>query len=208
MPKTPQRTEADIRKILEANGCDQSRVNVVAIRGYYLDSMGRPGRNDRGIYDDAHFVLWPDGYASFQGNTDPSRYRKGRGYGRRKGMAVLKKGIHIYGKGSHRGTKAFRQCEKFTVIRDSSSGGYEDKGFHAINWHRGGYSGTSSLGCQTNPRSQFLNEIRPLIYSLLDRYRNPIKANDWKQKVPSFDYVLVEETDLRKNKLVVSQRYL
>lgn len=208
MATTPRRSEAAIRKILSANGCDQSKVNVIAIRGYYLDSIGRTGSNDRGVYDDAHFVLWPDGYASFEGNTDPSKYRKGRGYGKHKGMAVLKKGIHLYGKGNHKGTKAFRQCEKFTVVRDSHSGGYEHLGYHGINWHRGGYTHTSSLGCQTNPRSLFLTEIRPLVYSLLDRYGNRARRNDWNQKVRSFNYVLVEETDLRKGNLVVSKRYL
>lgn len=206
--KTPQLQEEKIRGILEANGVNQDRVAVVAVRGYYLDSMGKPGRNDRGIYDDAQFIVWPDGIARFQGNTDPSRYRTGSGYGSRKGMAVLKTGLHIFGTGTHRGTLAFRQCEPFTVLRDGDNGPYLDQGWHAINWHRGGYSGTSSLGCQTTPRGVFLKTVRPLMYSLLHQYRNTRRRNDWGQRVRCFPYLLIAEQERRKGNLIVSRRYL
>jgi lysozyme len=204
--KTPQLNEPAIRAILEANGVDQSKVAVVAIRGYYLDSMGKRGRNDRRIYDDAMFVVHPDGVERFQANTDPNGYRKGRGTGSRKGMAMLRPGIHRYGKGLHKGRQAFRQCERFTVIRDGAPP-YEDLGYHAINLHSGGYTSTSSLGCQTIPKSTW-QRFKRSVYDLLDEYKNPIRQNDWGQRVRSFDYVLIEETERRKGKLKVSQRYL
>ena len=47
--KQPALPESEVRAILAANGVDQTKVAVVAIRGYYLDSMGRPGENDRMI---------------------------------------------------------------------------------------------------------------------------------------------------------------
>ena len=207
MSKTPRMPEKEARKILTANGVDQSNVCVVAVRGYYLDSMGKPGKNDRRIYDDAHFICWPDGYAAFVANTDPNGYRKGSGTGKGKGMAMLRTGIHIFGKGKHKGTLAFRQCEPFTVIRDGDPP-YPHTGFHAINWHRGGYTSTSSLGCQTNPRDLFTNTIRPLVYSLMDQYDNPKRNNDWGANVHSLDYVLIDETERRKGNLIVSRRYL
>jgi lysozyme len=205
--KTPRLQESKIRKILETNGVDQSKVCAVAIRGYFLDTMGKPGVNDRRIYDDAQFICWPDGFAAFQANTDPNGYRKGHGTGSKKGMAMLKTGIHIFGTGKHKGRLAFRQCEKFTVIRDGNPP-YEHFGYHAINWHSGGNYSTSSLGCQTNPKNIFINTLRPLVYSLLETYKNPYKNNDWGQKVRSLNYVLIDETERRKGNLLVSTRYL
>lgn len=195
--KTPQLDEKRILEILQANGVSRDKVSVLAIRGYYLDSMGAKGKNDRMIYDDAMFVVWPDGISRWQANTDPNGYRKGKGTGANKGMAMLKPGVWCYGIGKHKGKLAFRQCEKFTVIRDGSPS-YEDTGWHAINLHSGGTTSTSSLGCQTIPAKTW-GEFRSQLYSLLERYRNPIRSNDWGEKVRSFKYVLVEETDLRKN---------
>ena len=203
---TPQLPESKVHEILDANGVNRARVSVLAIRGYYLDSIGKPGVNERRKYDDAHFIVWPDGIARYQGNTDPNGYRIGSGTGNTKGMATLKSGIHLYGTGQHRGRLAFRQCETFTVIRDGNPP-YEHYGWHAINWHSGGYSSTSSLGCQTNRPNDFA-ELRKLIYSLLPRYRNTTRRNDRKQKVRSFPYVLLEETERRAGNLIVSRRYL
>ena len=132
--KTPQMNEAEIREILTANNVNQDKVAVVAIRGYYLDSMGKRGANDRSIYDDAMFIVHPNGIERYQANTDPNGYRKGHGTGSQKGMAMLKTGIHIFGKGLHKGVQAFRQCEPFTVVRDGSPD-YEDTGMHAIDLH-------------------------------------------------------------------------
>ncbi len=204
--KTPRLTEEPVRAVLSANGVDQSKLAVLAVRGYYLDSMGRRGRNDRRIWDDAMFIVSPRGVMGFQANTDPNGWRKGRGTGRHKGMAMLKTGIHRYGTGRHRGRLAFRQCERFTVVRDGNPP-YADTGWHAINLHSGGHRSTSSLGCQTLPASTW-PQFRRLVYELLDEFRNPLRNNDWQQKVRSFDYVLIDETERRKGNLVVSTRYL
>lgn len=204
--KTPRLPEEEIRSILKANGIPEDEVAMLAIRGYFLDSMGAPKENDRRIYDDAIFVVWPDGVARYQANTDPNGYRKGSGTGASKGMAMLKTGIHIFGKGLHKGALAFRQCEPFTVIRDGNPP-YEDTGFHAINLHSGGHSSTSSLGCQTLPASTW-QEFRSLVYGLLDRYGNPFRKNDWGESVRSFNYVLLDETERRKGNVIASRRYL
>jgi len=202
----PRLAESEVRKILTANNVNQLKVCVVAIRGYRLDSMGVPGKNDRKIYDDATFICWPGGIAAYNSNADPNGYRKGSGTVSGKGMANLKDGIHLYGTGLHKGRLAFTQTEVFTVIRDGDPP-YEDCGWHAINLHDGGYTSTSSLGCQTIPKGTW-GEFRPLLYSLLDRFKNPYRKNARGERVRSFPYVLISETNRRAGKLVVSQRYL
>lgn len=121
-------------------------VYLVGIRGYYLNSMGKPGENDRGIYDDAIILVGPNLYETFNGNTDPSRYKAG--------IATLIPGLHYYRKGRHgiskgSGYPAFRPDtadESLPVTRDGQEG--IKKGI-AINIHKGGYNTTSSEGCQT-----------------------------------------------------------
>lgn len=203
---TPGLPETDLRDIVFANRVDPTRLCVVAIRGYYLDSMGEPGKNDRRIYDDAMFVVTPDGHHAFQANTDPNGYRKGSGTGSGKGMAMLATGIWRYGKGLHKGAQAFRQCEKFTVIRDGDPP-YSHTGFHAINLHSGKAASTSSLGCQTLPSGIWM-VFKDLVYRLLDSYKNPLRNNDRGERVRSFDYVLIEEVERREGNLIVSDRYL
>lgn len=138
-------------------------VKVIGIRGYYKKTMGNPVKNDRNIYDDALFVISPEIFASFNANTDPSVTRKG--------VAVLKPGVWRYKKGKHKinspsGYPAFVQAEKVTVIRDQQG---EDTGWFGINHHKGGYSTTSSLGCQTTYPTQW-EAHRALVYSELDKY--------------------------------------
>ena len=197
--------ESAIRAIVDANGADSKKVCVVAVRGYYLDSMGKKGKNDRRIYDDAMFIVHPNGIERFQANTDPNGYRAGKGTGSRKGMATLKPGIHRFGKGSHKGVQAFRQCEKFTVTRDGNPP-YDHLDYHAINLHSGGYTSTSSLGCQTIPKANW-PRFKATLYPLLSEYKNPLRKNDWGQKVRSFDYILIPEVELRKGNLKISNRY-
>lgn len=158
IPKSPPKmTRDEIIKLLGPHDLDLNKEAcvLVGVRGYYKNSMGKPGVNDRGIYDDAMFVLSPDCFVSFNANTDPSRVRKGRGKGAGKGMASLKPGLYrAHSVGWHKKVyPALRQSHgEVTVIRDGLDGDYEDTGYFGINIHPGGALGTSSLGCQTIPR--------------------------------------------------------
>lgn len=164
-------------------------VMVVAFRGYYQDTMGKPGVNDRGIYDDCFCVVSPDFYATFNANTDPSRYRPADG--EKQGIATLIPGLHFFKKGKHGitthadgGYNAFRPAtpdESLPVWRD----GCGDKIFKgvAINIHRGGWNTTSSEGCQTVYPDQW-NEFQVTVYDLMTKYKQlqlPYALIDWKQ---------------------------
>ena len=163
-PSRPQQAKSKTQALLTKARVDDA-VALVGIRGYYRDSMGVPGENDRGIYDDAIFLVSPNAYAAFNANTDPSV--------RRAGIAVLKPGVHRYRKGKHGlskpggGYPALRPAnpaEELPVTRD----GQGDSMGIAINIHRGGYNSTSSEGCQTIYPSQWESFIS-LLYSEMDR---------------------------------------
>lgn len=148
MPKTPALSKQDLlQKVLDFVGPAQvaavqgAAVLIVFIRGYYRDTMGKVGANDRGIWDDAAFLVSSDYYAAYQANTDPSVYRKG--------IATLQPGVYTAVKHRHKG-----QYPAFQIVRDvlkrDGSGDKLDVGRHGINIHHGG-NGTWSEGCLTFP---------------------------------------------------------
>lgn len=168
----PKATFADVMKlVIKAHPSPGlPDVFLVGVRGYYRDSLGAVGRNDRGIYDDALFLISPKRISAFNANTDPSKVRKGKGTGAGKGMARLKPGLYrAHQLGQHRaGTPGGHQAlvqraGTVTVIRDGVDGDYEETGHFGINIHRGGVTTTSSEGCQTLPPDQwptFIEEVR------------------------------------------------
>lgn len=134
---------------------------VVGLRGYYRDTMGASGRNDRGIYDDAICIVTPNVFATFNGNTDPTSEEP------RVGLASLAPGAYYAHRFDlHRGNylALCQRAGQVIVHRDltdsyasgvdhvdygHSLGGGNWKGDFGINIHKGGYGTTSSLGCQT-----------------------------------------------------------
>jgi lysozyme len=139
---------------------------LVGKRGYYLNSMGDKGRNDRKVYDDAIFLLTPNVFAGFNANVDPSAWRQD--------IATLQPGWYeSYQFDTHNGSAPHPAiCQRagtVIVYRDGTQNvkaGTEDKrgvclgkglwvGMFGINIHRGGKNGTSSLGCQTVPPNQW-----------------------------------------------------
>lgn len=150
---------------------------ILGIRGYYKNTMGEEGENDRGMYDDAICIIGPDVFKTFNANADPSKYQEG--------IANLLPGVHPYKKGKHGiskpggGYPALRPAtpgEKLPVKRDV-------KGYSfgiAINIHKGSYNSTSSEGCQTIHPDQW-KEFITTVYALMDKYQKQI-----------IHYVLVE----------------
>jgi len=166
-PKASRQTvEVAALKAWKASGfeaLDFPSTYVCAVRAYYRDSMGIPGENDVGIYDDAVFILTPDHFSAWNANTDPSRY--GWNPGADKFMARLKTGVYYFRRLKHKinspkGYMAFGQGQTpVTVerIRQNGSIAMQERGEFGINLHRGGVNGTSSEGCQTIPADQWLS---------------------------------------------------
>ena len=144
-PSRPLQTRIETDRIFRAFLPVIPLVALLGVRGYYRDSLGKPGVNDRGIYDDAIILRSESAHVAFNANTDPSVARKD--------VAVLKPGVWFYKVGTHGLSKpkpqrytALVQSEAVTVARDQRG---DDTGFFGINIHKGGHKTTSSLGCQT-----------------------------------------------------------
>lgn len=164
-PKRPQLPESRARELLRANGVT-ANIAILGIRGYYLNSMGGPG-NQRGLYDDALFIVGPRCFKGFNANTDPSI--------RRPGIATLKPGVHPYKRGKHGisrpggGYPALRPAtlgERLPVTRDGVDGTQYGV---ALNIHKGSRTTTSSEGCQTIHPDQW-PEFIGTVYALMDAF--------------------------------------
>lgn len=168
----PKVSETKVRQLLMTKGLptNEEPVAILAARGYYRDTMGRPGQNDVGIYDDAMFLVAPGVFKAVNANTDPSRLGWNPGVG--KPYAMLLPGVWFFRRGAHKGkVPALRQCTdeeaalrgipndgQFSVLRVFGEGdhrNYLESDYFAINIHSGGESTTSSWGCQTIPPGQF-----------------------------------------------------
>jgi hypothetical protein len=171
----PQITHTRAARLLLAHGVGILGASILGMRGYYRDTLGVPSTNDRGLYDDAIAVVSPRHFVTFNANTDPSR-AGGR-------LASLALGVWHYQLGIHHpGTPgaypALTQAAAVTVERDN---GVTESGWFGINIHRGGWTTTSSEGCQTIHPSQW-DEFIALVRQELD--------HSGARTIP---YVLVEE---------------
>ena len=184
-PSKPQEKRRDTIARIPLDVLQKYHVILVGVRGYYRDSMGDVGKNDRSIYDDAMFVVvnhtLPVGAAgdiiesgdffSFNANTDPSYSDK-----QKPDVAVLCPSVHLYKQGRHRISNppsypAFRPANAAEELPVTRSG--KPSVGVAINIHRGGNNGTSSLGCQTIPPAQW-ESFRSTVYMLMDRYNQTV----------------------------------
>lgn len=180
-PSTPKASLDRIAKAIQSAKLSDPVV-LVGVRGYYRDTMGQPGCNDRGIYDDALFIVSPTHFSAWNANTDPSAHRPG--------IATLVPGVHRYRKGNHGisrpggGYPAFRPAtpgEQLPVTRD---GVVNPKPGIAINIHRGGRTTTSSEGCQTLPPAQW------------DAFYAALAGEMKRHKATSFPYLLILDSQL------------
>lgn len=154
---------------------------IVGIRGYYADSMGKPGVNDRNIYDDALFLVGKDEFYPFNGNTDPAAFRLS--------IATLKPGIWpVYKFDIHGGSQSQYPaiCQRGGPVTVSRDGGKVETGNFGINIHKGGINGTSSLGCQTIPVIQWREFYDKAVILAHKYYGDAFKSKK------DYSYVLLE----------------
>lgn len=172
----PQITNDECREIKAANKVTDNVV-LIGIRGYYPDSFGKRGENDRGVYDDAIILISSRRFETFRANTDPSVYRAG--------IASMKTGVHRYYKGKHKNRYwALRLVgEQVPVTRDNQSG---TKVGIALNIHKGGNRTTGSEGCQTLMPNDW-DDFIEIVYDEMKHFEQ--------QTIP---YILIDEKDRRR----------
>jgi lysozyme len=143
-PHRPLQNLAETRELLGKHVAPDA-VALLGRRGYYRRTMGDPAVNDRGIYDDAIFLVSPSTFAAFNANTDPSVFRKHVAT-LSPGLWWYKVGIHGLSKPKEKRYTALVQAAEVKVLRDGEP---SETGFFGINIHRGARASTSSIGCQT-----------------------------------------------------------
>ncbi len=165
-PKRPQQPREKTVEQLLAGGWDATRypVALLGVRGYYRDTMGVKGRNDRKLYDDAIFLIWPNGgYLVCNANTDPGAFRLGIAT-LLAGVWKYRIGIHGISKPANRRYTALVQAAAVTVRRDERTHTYS--GLFGINIHRGSRTSVSSEGCQTiwpGQWQEFIDTVRRVL---------------------------------------------
>lgn len=151
-------------------------VFLVGIRGAL--KLASPDVNDRGIYDDAIYLINLLIPKTFNANVDPSRYAPGMAY-LIPGVYEYRVGVHGLSKPKEKQYKALVQSKPVTIKRD---GGIEETGWFGINIHKGGYSTTGSEGCQTIHPDQWIEFMNDVTVAMAAFHMKTIK------------YLLVDQT--------------
>jgi len=176
----PRVTQSEVRSLIAPHHLDRQVYPVVCVgvRGYYRDTMGASGANDRGIYDDCIALDTPSAFLACNGNTDPSVTRPG--------IATLAPGCWLVHRlDLHRG-QYLALCQRAGNVAVSRDGRTAfDVGAFGINIHRGSRTSTSSEGCQTIHPDQW-DAFIALARSEAERYR----GRAWRELV--IPYVLID----------------
>lgn len=159
LPNKPKITDAEVDKVV--NFFFPSKVPdllLVAVRGYFKNTVGKKGENDINKWDDA-MLVYENGtlIKTFNANTDPSK----------QDLAMLDPGVYQFARGKHKGRiDAFRASPEGVRLPCTRNGKKSWCSF--INIHDGGRNDTWSAGCITLPNwaTEFqFNTFRNLVYN-------------------------------------------
>lgn len=166
-PSRPKRDNAVIDSIIEHYSIDKTKVSLIFIRSYYLDSMGDVGKGDSNIYDDAVYVVAPGFRDSFNANTEAS-FKKKNG----RSQATMNLGKYLYYKGKHKNKyDALRPYPEGVTLQCTREG--KPSTCSHTNIHKGGsrasFDVVWSEGCLTIPDIQY-KEFQTRVYALMTQF--------------------------------------
>lgn len=165
-PSRPKRDNAAIDAVIEHYQLDKTLAALIFVRGYYLDSMGKPGANDQNVYDDAIYLVTPSIRESYNANTEPSVPRKNG-----RDMATLNLGRYRYYKGKHKNKYAALRPFPEGVVLQCMRAGKASTCSHT-NIHKGGsrasFDVVWSEGCLTIPDIQY-DDFQTRVYAEMIR---------------------------------------
>lgn len=171
-PARPKRNRDLIDAVIRHFDLQKDRLNIVFVRGHYLDTMGKPGKDDINVYDDACFIVAPDLFESYNANTNPSFVRRGT-----RRLAQLNLGRYQFYQGLHKGRyKAFRAYPEGVVLDCTREG--KPSTCQYINIHKGSTNPKAtdivwSEGCLTIPDTQYGDFILRT-YNAMERLRQKV----------------------------------
>ena len=153
-PARPKRNRELIDAVIRHFHLNPQELNVVFVRGHYLDSMGTVGKDDINVYDDACFIVAPNLFESYNANTNPSFVRRGS-----RRLAQLNLGRYQFQQGLHKNRyKAFRAYPEGVLLDVTREG--KPSTAQYINIHKGSTNHKAtdivwSEGCLTIPDTQY-----------------------------------------------------
>lgn len=156
----PKQSREQTLSLLQKHLMTPDNAVLVGVRGYYLDSMGKVGRNDQAMYDDAIILISPTIHVTFNANTDPQKA------GQRK--AMLAPGKYEFYRGKHKGRYDALRPYPEGVVLPCTRDGIKSLCSHT-NIHKGGYRDTFSEGCQTIWPGQYAEFIKS-VYSEMTKH--------------------------------------
>lgn len=174
---------------------DLCPTRLFVVRGYFRNTLGEPGVNDFGVWDDAAFVWrrWKGQNTILRANCNADPARAGWNAAISKYFAQLRPGVWPARQGPHKGKpnhirqmtereallarlgrhyRDRRELGEYQVLRvervNGANGvGTVEWGTQNINCHAGTKNGTSSWGCITFPPAQWLS-LQPELYRLMN----------------------------------------
>lgn len=156
--KRPEYTREQAKVLLADFNLSREPLVLLGFRGYYRDSLGVKGKNDRGIYDDAVIITSDNCHITYNANTDPSIHKTGIA-SLVPGKYLYKVGIHGLSKPKAQQYEALVQAGPVIVSRDD---GKTEEGWFGINIHKGYETTTGSAGCQTIAPDQWVAFIETI----------------------------------------------